>query len=71
MTVGITAYLLTVVGFELMVALTPGLSAVIDSLHPTTYVYQGVILAAGLIVYLLVSLITYLLSVRNFAKVSL
>ncbi len=71
MTVGITAYLLTVVGFELMVAFTPGLSAVIDSLHPTTFVYQGVILAAGLIVYLLVSIITYLLSVRNFAKVSL
>ncbi len=71
MAVGITAYLLTVVGFELMVALTPGVAAVIDSLHPTTYAYQAIILGAGIIVYVLVSIITYLLSVRNFAKVSL
>ncbi len=71
MAVGLSAYLLTLIGFELLVALTPGLAAVIDSLHPTTYMYQGIILGAGLIVYVLVMFITYLLSVRNFAKVSL
>lgn len=71
MAVGLSAYLLTLIGFELLVALTPGLAAAIDSLHPTNYIYQGTILGAGLIVYVLVMFITYLLSVRNFAKVSL
>lgn len=71
MAVGIAAYILTVLGFEFMVAFTPGVAAVIDGLRPATYGYQALVLGTGLIIYILTMAITYLLSIRNFAKVSL
>ncbi len=69
--VGMAAYLGFVLGVELVVNVFPGVKAVIDGLHPVTYVPQFVVLFVGVVFYAVGMLWSYRLSVKRFDKVSL
>lgn len=57
--------------FELLVALTPGASAVLDSLDSTVAGPQLLVLGLGAVVYLGLTVASYRLSVRRFDRVNL
>jgi hypothetical protein len=65
------AYGLTVAVFEIAIAFVPVLKSNLDSLNPGTFIYQIPVLLAGIAIYVGSLCLSYRLSVKNFARVSL
>ncbi len=68
---GAGAFILSAVFFEVIIALIQPLNAVLDSLDPSTFIYQIPLLLIGAAVYAAVFYASYRLSVKKFEKVSL
>ncbi|MFA6936034.1 MAG: ABC-2 transporter permease [Bacilli bacterium] len=71
MAFGITGYILTMLVFEIVVALVPFLRNNIDGVNPSNAIYQIIVLVAGILIYCITLLIAQKRSVKNFEKVSL
>lgn len=71
LTVAIIVYILLVCLFELVINLVPVLKINLDSLDPATFGYQLIVLAFGLVMFIVTTIITYKKSNKNFSKVSL
>jgi len=71
MAVAMIVYVLLVCLFELVINLVPFLKTNLDSLDPATFGYQLIVLAFGVVMFLVTAIITYKKSNKNFKKVSL
>ncbi|MGD7706388.1 ABC-2 transporter permease [Microlunatus sp. Y2014] len=56
---------------ELVVALVPGVAAVLDTLDPAAAGPQVVVLAVGMVAYMALTVLSYRMSVSRFARVDL
>lgn len=65
------AFALTVVVCETLIAFVPALKAALDSLDPSTFVFQIPLLVVGIAILIGSTWLSYKKSVRNFEKVSL
>ena len=64
-------YFVSIGLIELIVNLVPTIKRHIDSLSPENFVYQIPILAAGILIYIGGTLLSYRLSIKNFNKANL
>jgi hypothetical protein len=68
---GLIAYILFVCLVEAVVNVFPGVKALIDGLHPATFLPQIAVLLFGLVFYIAVMIVSFRVSVKRFEKVSL
>jgi len=69
--IGIAVYLITICFFELVINLVPALKSTLDGLNPQTFIYQFIVLAAGIVIYVGSMFVSYKISTKKFEKVSL
>lgn len=71
MTIGVVGFFVASVLLESIVFIMPQVQAAIDSLNPATFFYQGITLLVGIAFYVFSLLLSYRISIKNFASVNL